>query len=94
MEVRDLFVSYSSHDQSFLVDVQSCMKKYQLTYWLDQHDVRPGDDVQDKIQSQLKDSNALLVIFTEESAASKWVNREISIAQLNNKRILPFNPSQ
>lgn len=88
-----LFISHSNIDKPFvrkLVDELS--KDDSIKFWIDEKDLLAGDDIQKTITSSLHESDYLLIVISENSTTSSWVNFEISqfMAFAEGKNIIPI----
>ena len=88
--MKKIFVSYTYRDKNvnreFLRKVQIFLKKYSIPYI----DIFYNKSLtpQYNILQRLSESDILLVINSGERAESKWVNTEIQLASILNKKIL------
>ncbi|ERN41593.1 putative GTPase [Rubidibacter lacunae KORDI 51-2] len=85
-----VFVSYSSSDQSHVNDVEQVLKTVGVEYFLDKRDMHWGDDISARIVTEILSSDALLVLVSQSSLKSPWVQFEIGAASGMDKQILPF----
>jgi hypothetical protein len=87
-----LFISHSSLDKPFVKKlVGELSKDDSIRFWIDEKDLLVGDDIQKTITSSLHDIDYLLIIISENSTTSSWVNFEISqfVAFAEGKNIIP-----
>jgi pyrroloquinoline quinone (PQQ) biosynthesis protein C len=61
-----------------------------ISCWRDIHCISGGDNVPKEVVRAIKACKIMIVIVSIDSNQSKWVQREIDIALLNNVRILPI----
>lgn len=88
-----LFISHSSLDKPFVKKlVVELSKDDSINFWIDEKNLFAGDDIQKTITSSLHDSDYLIIIISENSTKSNWVNFEISqfIALAEGKNIIPI----
>lgn len=73
---KKIFISYSSKDKEFArwlaVDLANSGHKP----WLDEWDIRVGESIPKKINEGIRESDFVIVIFTENSVCSNWVETE------------------
>jgi hypothetical protein len=85
----DVFVSYSHKDAATvkpLVQVLSIAKR--RVYW--DEIIRPGQDWTVEIETALAASDAIVIMWCCDSAASDWVTREIETARKLEKPLTPI----
>lgn len=72
----NIFISHSSEDKPFARWLASDLKAVGHKPWLDEWQIRVGESIPKKISMGLKDANFVLVILSENSVKSNWVERE------------------
>src|ERR1700740_1866554 len=80
MGERDIFISYSSEDDS--IARLACERLEQAGYscWFAPRDIPPGEFYAGQIIQALRESRFVLLFFSEQSNASEQVVREINFA--------------
>jgi hypothetical protein len=76
-----VFVSHSSKDKAFVRRlVQELGADHSLRFWIDENEIHAGADVQRVITQSLRptDTDWLLLVISEHSTESSWVNFEVS----------------
>lgn len=73
---RDLFLSYSSKDRAFARDIRNALQDGGVKVWFDEGDIPLGGSIPIEIQKGLEASDQLLVLISENSLKSKWVETE------------------
>ena len=96
----DVFISYSRLDyvtengelipNNIVSQIKNILEENNISYWMDENGISGGDDFVKLIPSNIKASEIFLFICTKNSVKSKWVTRELGVADLWNKRIIPF----
>jgi TIR domain len=61
--------------------------------YLAEHDVRPGENLADKIKPAIDASAAVVVLISDNSVAAQYVNQEIGYALKADKLIIPPCPA-
>lgn len=63
-----------------------------MKFWIDEKEIRVGDDIQKALTNTLKQSDYLFLIISENSIKSDWVNFEVSqfIGFRKGKNIIPI----
>lgn len=71
------FISYSTKNQNFAERLHSRMRQAGLRVWFDREDMKGGDYLHTQIDRAIQLHDRLLLVLSEESIQSKWVEREI-----------------
>jgi hypothetical protein len=74
------FISYSSKDQDFADRLHADLQNKGVRCWFAPHDLRIGDKTWDAIDEAIRLRDKLLLILSENSIASDWVEDEVSKA--------------
>jgi hypothetical protein len=85
-----VFISYSSVDKRVARRILAQLKKLGIESFLDLVDMVPGDDVVKRITDGLERCSVLLLVVSETSLRSPWVNFEVGYATGLQKRVVPF----
>lgn len=88
-----LFISHSSLDKQFTRKlVEELSKDESLKLWIDEKEILAGDDIQKTITSNLHNSDYFLIVISEDSTKSSWINFEISqfMGFAEGKNIIPI----
>ncbi len=80
-----VFISYSWKDQDKATRIEAALKEDpilagKISVWRDQNDAKPGDRIAAKILEGLSNTDYFVLLVSENSNASPWVQREISTA--------------
>jgi serine/threonine protein kinase len=75
--MRDLqiFISHSHHDTEIAQFFAQQLKKYGITVWLDEEDLKAGD-LGRTIEDELEKSKVFLLILSPYALSSRWVEKE------------------
>jgi CRP-like cAMP-binding protein len=88
-----IFTSYSRKDEILVKRLVNDLKKElqgsRVSIWLDQMDIKLGDDWDDEIEDALAQSTAMLLILSEHSTKSKNVKGEWNYCFEEGKTIIP-----
>jgi alpha-glucoside transport system substrate-binding protein len=84
-----VFISYSHEDQSYARKLANDLHKRGFETWMDKR-IESGDRWWATIDQAIQDSAAFVVVMTPESEATEWVEREILLAQREEKPIFPL----
>ncbi|WP_347396440.1 toll/interleukin-1 receptor domain-containing protein, partial [Parabacteroides leei] len=88
-----VFISHSSIDKPFVHELKEELSKdNSLKFWIDENEILAGDDIQKTISESLKEMDYLLLVISEHSTKSPWVNFEVSqfMGFAENNRIIPI----
>lgn len=92
-DIPCVFLSHSTHDKHIVRTIADALESYGLDVWLDEKRIRLGDSITDRIQSALVRCSYFLIVLSERSVDSPWVNDELRVAYQNrakaNCKILP-----
>lgn len=75
-----LFISHSSSDDRRVRAVVGALEHKGVKVWVDHHDLSAGGDIAGRINDGLEQSDAFLLLFSQDAAESKWVKQEWSAA--------------
>lgn len=82
--MADIFISYSKKHARLTVDLARDLEAEGYTTWWD-YNLRPGDPFPKEIARQIDYAKAVIVIWTESSVGSDWVQSEAAQAHGQNK---------
>lgn len=74
------FISYSSKDQAFADRLYADLQSKGVRCWFAPEDLKIGDRFQERIEDSIRVYDKLLIILSEESISSRWVEREVNAA--------------
>lgn len=89
MELKQVFISYADEDISIAQIIHEYLQKQGIVPFLARVSIPAGQNWSAKIDSAIKDSDSLVLIWSRNSATSKWVNYELARAQVMDKKVLP-----
>jgi hypothetical protein len=78
-----VFVSHSSKDKPFVRKLVEALKKRLLNVWVDEHEIKVGDSLVGKISEALEDADYLVIVLSQASVSSRWVEQELNAALSN-----------
>jgi len=82
----DIFLSYARHDQSIARMFADSLVLEGFTVWWDAS-LRSGQTFDEVIEKELRDSKAVVVLWSTRSVASRWVRAEATLADRRNKLV-------
>ncbi len=96
------FISYSTKDQEFADRLYADLQNKGVRCWFAPHDIRGGRKIHEQIDEAIRLHDKLLLILSEDSMSSDWVQTEIAKArkrEAQEKRqmlfpvaLVPFDP--
>jgi hypothetical protein len=75
------FISYSNKDKKFAERLHARMRQSGLRVWFAPEDMKGGDYFFEQIERAIQLHDRLLLVLSEDSIQSKWVEREIKKAR-------------
>jgi hypothetical protein len=85
-----VFISYSSKNRNYANKLADKLRQYGIEVWIDQSKIQGGDEWWEKIEKAITDCVAFLVIMSPDSKTSKWVKREMHLADNLDKPTFPL----
>ena len=86
----DVFISYSRTDSEFADSLYNALTSANLRIWMDRSGgISGGAKWEEKIRQGLKSSQMVLVVISQVSMKSKWVDKELGRAEKLEMDILP-----
>jgi hypothetical protein len=88
------FLSYSHDDRDIAEQIAKSLRHSGIDVWFDKWEILPGDSLIQKIfEEGLSDTNAFIVLLTNNSIRSRWVQQELDAALVRRiegvTRIIP-----
>lgn len=87
------FISYSSKDEAFVRQLYSDLQSKGVRCWFAPEDLKIGDRIRPRIDESIRLYNKLLLVLSEHSVASNWVEHEVEMAlakEYKEKRTVLF----
>lgn len=75
-----VFLSHSSKDKEFVRRLTADLQAQNLHVWLDERELQVGDSIVQGVSDGLRDSDYFVVVVSQNSAQSKWVQQELNSA--------------
>lgn len=89
--VMQAFLSHSSADRPLAATIYRSLRDQAVSVWFDRMEMAPGDSLLKKIADGISNSDCVLVLVTENSKRSTWVEKEVSIALTGaGPRLIPL----
>src|ERR1044071_9447127 len=83
------FISHSSEDFRFARQVAKALESSQIDVWLDHSKIRVGVLLRNELQSAIKKSRVIVLLWSKSAASSRWVSAEILTAFHSRRFIIP-----
>jgi hypothetical protein len=84
-----IFISYGHKDKDYVHRLQEALQNEGFDVWIDDR-IDYGDEWPIVIQEKLDACDAFILVATENSFKSKWVQKEVTRAQRINKPFFPL----
>lgn len=85
-----VFISYSKQNSVYVRSLAEKLRDEGFDVWIDDRRLTAGSDWWPSIVSAIWQCSAFIVVLSPESDASRWVQREITIADSRGKPIFPL----
>ncbi len=94
IEYYTCFISYSSHDQEFANQLYADLQSKGVRCWFAPEDMKTGDKIRQRIDESIRLNDKLLLVLSEHSIASSWVEFEVeaALAKEDEKHVLVLFP--
>jgi hypothetical protein len=86
IEFYSCFISYSNKDDAFSTELHTKLQVQHVRCWKDSEDLKIGDRFQEEIERAIRLHDKLLVVLSENSVKSSWVEREVQAALEKEQR--------
>ncbi|MFL5699652.1 MAG: toll/interleukin-1 receptor domain-containing protein [Ktedonobacteraceae bacterium] len=74
------FISYSGKDEAFATRLHADLQQRGVRCWFAPEDMKIGDRIRDRIDQSIRLYDKLLLILSEQSVMSEWVEDEVEAA--------------
>lgn len=82
--MADIFLSYSRADRPLAQSIATALEAEGLSVWWDKV-LRAGQTYDEVTESMLRDSNVVVVLWSQTSVKSKWVRAEATLGQRSSE---------
>lgn len=90
MSTETIFVSYSSDDRPFALELVKELQSLGANLWIDQLGIGLGENWDNAIEEALEKSETFMLILSPTSVQSQNVQDEVSIAINTKKKLVPI----
>jgi hypothetical protein len=90
----NVFLSYRSVNRAWVLNLYDVLKQQGNTVFIDQCELKPGDELQTRLEEALRTSQAGVLIWSAATRDSDWVRREHQVLerQATRKKDFQFVP--
>lgn len=85
-----VFISHSTEDIKLVEDFVNILRLKGIDVYVAFSDVQAGSDLWKKLESNIKNSNYVLAILTQDGLRSEMVNQEVATANAFNIPVVPI----
>jgi hypothetical protein len=90
MGTHDIFICFSSKDESTARGVVDFLEARGLKCWISSRDVGPGQNYQEAIVEAIAASKVLVFLFSDFSSKSDEIKKELSLAGSRGAAVIPL----
>ncbi len=87
--MKKVFISYARSDQPFARDLVKHLRDFGTSGWMDAADISAENTIAGEIRSALREADALVVLVSQQSRESQWVNFEIGAGVAMGVPVIP-----
>ena len=80
------YISYSSKDQKFVERLYTDLQAKGVRCWYAPEDMKIGDKIRQRIDESIRQYDKLLLVLSEQSVKSAWVEYEVEAALAKERR--------
>jgi hypothetical protein len=74
--MKDVFISYSTKDQSAKDELKQVFDNQGISYWLDETSMEIGSSLDSQLESGLREARFTVLLVSKNSLLSAWVSKE------------------
>lgn len=89
-ENRHVFISYSSKDVDYVMQIANAMDINNISYWRAPDKIPAGSNYAKEIPKAIKECDLFLLIYSGNAQESIWVEKEVDTAVCCKKTIFPI----
>jgi uncharacterized protein YjbI with pentapeptide repeats len=86
IEFYSCFISYSNKDQEFAKRLHADLQAEKVRCWFAPEDLKIGDRFQERFEEAVRLFDKVMIILSESSVQSRWVEREVNAAREREDR--------
>lgn len=88
---HDVFISYSSKDKYIADAICHVLEQNKIKCWIAPRNIQSGKPYADGIVDAITNTKIVVLVYSDNSQQSQFVQNEVKIAFSNNKPIISFN---
>jgi len=88
--VAEVFISYSTHDLERITEIAERLQNADVSVWIDRNKIEGGEEWAAEIVRGIDGCKVVILMCSDASMRSIWVNREVQVAGQQNKPFLPL----
>jgi two-component system, NarL family, response regulator LiaR len=85
-----IFISYSTKDSEYAYRLANKLNEQGYDVWIDKNRLRNGDEWWEMIVKAIAGCAVFVVVMSSDAKQSKWVQREVALADNSEKPIFPL----
>jgi len=85
-----VFISHSHRDRDFALYLNGILRENGANTFLDQEQLVPGQQLPNELRKGIKECGLFLLLWSQHSSISEWVNKEWNLAWDERKKIVPY----
>jgi hypothetical protein len=86
VQYHSCFISYAHQDEDLTYRLNADLQNKGVRCWFAPHDMKIGDNIRPRIDEAIHLQDKLLLILSEHSVASDWVEHEVETALARERR--------
>ena len=86
--MKRVFISYAHDDENVAREFRESFRDMEVTGWMDQSDIAMGAPIARKVKESLQQASAIVILVSERSLESQWVQFEIGAAFATGKPMI------
>uniref|UniRef100_T1KE61 TIR domain-containing protein n=2 Tax=Tetranychus urticae TaxID=32264 RepID=T1KE61_TETUR len=89
---KTIMISYCRQEAyQYAIDLKAELVSNGYSVYLDKDEIRTGTDWADDLNEAVKNCEVFIPLITQLYGRTQWTNREVKLADLLNKKIIPIN---
>lgn len=85
-----VFLSHSTRDQGLVVTLANMLSKFGIVVSVAEWYLSPGQRLDAKVFTELRSSDCVVILLTQNGIRSNWVQQEVGYALREGKPIIPL----
>jgi hypothetical protein len=88
--MKRVFISYARGDEAVARELRASLPDIEVSGWMDESDIAAGEAISKNIRESLRQASAVVVLVSDLSLKSPWVQFELGAAEGMGKPIIPI----